>query len=247
MAYFLQANKSDFFLSRRVNGFHHFVFHGTGEFPGREFGSGRWHGPGATNDIREIMHIQRSGHVIPDVFSPRGGSLVVSPRVRKALTGLPGIQFHPVVFEHVADLPMPPLGQWPPKRLRELARSPYSAPVRSSKAKDDVFFQELMRHPDVPELRSRFDGYTQLLPAIGIELDDVHDWQKVDVYWGSYRTYYLNDPHINDFSRSVLDRYAICNVGGCVTVLSEAAFTAMAPFLDLEFYDIAALDLRPEL
>lgn len=54
----------------------------------------------------------RSGRFVPDVFGSSFTLLVVSPKVREALSSLPNIGFNEVVFEQLVDLPMPRLGDF---------------------------------------------------------------------------------------------------------------------------------------
>ena len=234
--YFLRANKITWILNKRVTGFHQFVFHGSGEYPGQEFGDD-WVAPSATNQVRELLHISRSGAIVPDIFAPRGAALVISPAVRSAVKHLAGIQFHQVVFEHVVDLPMPKLGVQPAGKLLERAKSAYYAPIRRSE-KEDPFRDELMRLPDLPQLREQFDDYVQLLPATLIERRDYTDAHRIGVSWGSYNSYSDGMETIR-YSAEILDDYAITDIGGCVFALTDEAFAAIAPFLNLDYYDIA--------
>ena len=240
-AYFVRAAKFSLGKGKRVSDYHHEIFHGMGTFHGREDDTD-WISPSATNEVRDVFHIWRSGTVVPSVFSPSFRTLVLSTAARKAIQGLTGLDFHPVVFEHVVDLAMPPLGSLSvPPYENESARELFDH-VRMK--------QWLFDQPDEPTLHSRFEGYSQMLMGTLIEVEqgltdlNLSDVERVEVNWGSYCEYTRSTVR---FSRQMLEEYSVYEPGGSIWVMSEDAFAAIAPFLDREFFDIAAIDLRPKV
>ena len=91
-AYFVRAAKFSLGKGKRVSDYHHGIFHGMGTFHGREDDTD-WISPSATNEVRDVFHIWRSGTVVPSVFSPSFGLLVLSTAARKAVQGLTGLAF----------------------------------------------------------------------------------------------------------------------------------------------------------
>lgn len=175
---------------------------------------------------RAPFHATRSGAFVPDVFCG-GLRLVVSPRVQAALAPLPGVQFEPVVFEHVVDLPMPALGDM----------SWYESPMFLKYDGDPVSWMRTMPHS--PRLAEKLEGYKRLNPVMYSyrkELDRPADTAMVRLCPSKFDQH--DDSYLCEISPTMIRKLNVLYYDGSLLVFSKPAFKAIAPYLDLEYYAI---------
>ena len=102
-------------VRKRTGGVHQGVYHGCGKYLGESWEkkrAGEWQRPALSNSNRERLRVSRSGQFVPQVWCPTAFDMVVSARVRNQLLDLQGIEFQPVVFEKLVDLPLPPIADF---------------------------------------------------------------------------------------------------------------------------------------
>lgn len=193
-----------------------------------------WRRPGITNKSRDVRHVTRSGAFVPHIFG--GLFLFVSPEVRKALSSLANIGFNKAVFEHLVDLPMPKLGD-------------FSWYDRDDTEKYDFLPDNYLGSlPHVPEFEKKTVGYCEVLPANFDEIADQYSDIKYMVPdFGSYPdvsdvgTHAYKGKEKLSVSKNMLAKYPIVRTNDFV--FRDDAFLKIAPFLDLDYYAIARLDL----
>jgi hypothetical protein len=155
--------------------------------------------------------------------------LIVSDELKKKIAGRPNTETLEVVFEKLVDQPMPPLGNfaWHDSVLGQRALDPAA---------------ELDELPDVIEYHSTIGQFWEVLPANLYELREMgSDVNEVDVNFGSYSDVMFQRVAV---SRSVLEIYPV--VWGDVLQVRGDMFAEIAPYLDLDYFDIARIDLDVE-
>ena len=227
--YFIRHQMLNHVVGKRVWPYHLRVFHGDLSYESRIRDDGqvdpKWRRPSLLNDSRELPHVTRSGEFVPEIFGM--SDLMISPKVHERIKSFPGIDFQSVVFETLVDAPMPPLGDF----SSILERNP------------DHVEEEYRSLPDVPRYHESIGTYRSILaPTIGELRETFPDTQEVSPVWGRY--FRASKLDRVSFSRSYFETGAIVR-GGSAWVLREDIFTAIAPFLDLDYYLIDHIDLDP--
>lgn len=214
--------------SNRVGPLHTDVFHGESYFTNKRRG---WKPPAASNDNREPLHIRRSGRFVPHVFSGYSFDLVISPKVRQALSSVPHIEFNEVVFEHLVDVAMPELGDF------------------SWFDRDDIYDynalpkEYLNAQPDVPGFHKAIGPYYQLLVPQILDVEEQYDdIETVPVNFGTY-THMMRPKEIKVSVNLLRTCPIILSKGhrGYCLLFRQDAFALIAPFLDLDYFAIAVL------
>jgi hypothetical protein len=152
--------------------------------------------------------------------------LIVSDALKKRMEGCANIETLEVVFEKLVDQPMPSLGDftWHEGRL---GLDPAA---------------ELDELPDLIECHSTIGQFWEVLPANLYELRNMaSDVNEVDVNFGSYSDVIFQRAAV---SRSLLEMYPV--VWADVLQMRGEMFAAIAPYLDLDYFDIARIDLDVE-
>jgi hypothetical protein len=223
-------------MNKRTTDFHRFVFHGWGYYHSAE-ADHRWRLPATTTSTRETYHVWRSGALCPPVFSPYAFTFLICREVREALMEFAGIEFtNNVEFEHVVDLPMPPVGTMP--------NPPYTKDSLTDLYDHVQFRQLLSGFADQPAMRTQFAGYSQWLFAWFRDLEaDYPDVDKIPISFGSC-TYPKESK--TAFSLRILDHHPVYLADSGVLVMPEPIFETIAPYLDPDYYDIALLNLSPK-
>ena len=236
-AYCLTLASDGYNINKRISCYHRHVFHGLEHYCGKE-NDVRFYGPSFTNSYREPIHIWRSGLITPQVFSPEAWTLIVSADVRLALKDFGGVGYGEIVIEHIVSLPMPEIGV--------LANPPYDNEESVKLGFVSTQMKQLMsRLEDQPDLHVQFSGHRHLLIANHIDVAErFPDSVKLEVNFGSFK---LDSPISVLFSMKMLEQFPIYHAGGCVYVLREDFYAALAPFLDLDYYDVAWIDLAPKV
>ncbi|MCA9082459.1 MAG: hypothetical protein KDA81_00320 [Planctomycetaceae bacterium] len=231
--YFLKVAHSSFARNWRVSEYHQFIFHGLEHYCGKEEDPQHLN-PRLTNNVRDRLHLWHSGHVVPDMFSPRAWTFLVSKDVQDAFSRFDGIGFTDITIEHIVDLPMPDLGVLPNPPFD--GTNPAAMFTRRAQ-------KELMAGmADQPELHYRFRDHRQLLMAAHIDLaDQLTDTERVDVNFGSFS--YLETVLL---SRELLQMYPIYSAGGCIYVVRDDFYAVLARFLEPDYYLTAWLDTTPQ-
>lgn len=218
-AYFLTEARSVSHFTFRTSGLHKYIYHGIRSYDGmHEQG---WERPYATNSNRQLIHIQRSRAFIPEVFSPWANELVVSRTVADKLRKFKALEFNDVIFEHLVELPMPPLGTDP---LPDVTH-------------EKAFYEELHKLEHVGNPLDT-DYLHVLMPANSSEYEDA---TRVKPDYG----YYHASTTSVSFSRSMMQETGLYYANSGHFVLSEDCFAVLAPFLNLDYYAVAALSLEP--
>ncbi|MEZ6147532.1 MAG: hypothetical protein R3B91_19330, partial [Planctomycetaceae bacterium] len=226
--------------SKRVSQYHSRVFHGLSHYVNRGVvPRWQWRSPAKTNTNRELVHVSRSGALVPDVFGARIFELIVSERVRKRLQNVPEIEFNPVVFERLVDVPMPPLGDFTWCELEPDGNSPDDP---ESKLNPDYEFTHL---PDIEEYHQTIGPYYSLLaPNIHDIIDEYNDTEEVMLHWGEY-----HKVGVGKSSKPV--SLSLKLLKQCPIIRSDAhifrddVFGLIAPFLDLDYYAVTMAHLGP--
>lgn len=219
--------------NKRIGILHSVVFHGLVSYSGREslpnLERFKWELPAIDNKNREPAHISRSGRFIPDVFGNWMGQLFVSEQVKNKCPDLPGIEFNPVEFELLVDLPMPAVGDlsWD----HDLS-TPYANP-RS----------KISQGSDVPEFHEHTPKYYTLLTHGQETVRGFVDPISISVDRPSYLRI---KPHLKSVtvSESFFEQYSALGTEATL-VLRDDAFAWLAPFLNLDYYYIAVINTQP--
>lgn len=228
--YLVQQNVADHDWTKRVSIYHASVFNGVFHYVGR--GQPGWRPPATTNSNREPAHISRSGRYVPPVFGDAIFDLVISATVRKRLAGLPNVEFNPVVFERLVDVPMPALGDftWANQDFDT------SAPDFESRQVNPDY--EITTLPDVPEFHRTIGPYYSLLTPNLYEVEQHYDDViEVTPQWGNYHES-SDEPDPVKLSEKLLGQSPIIRSRGAFA-FREDAFERIAPFLDLDYYAVA--------
>jgi len=204
----------------RVGALHETVYNGVTYYSDPSWGAARpRRDPGP-------YHVTRSGSFVPEVFYGMT-NFIVSPRVQRAFTGLSGIAFKPVVFEHLVDLPMPPLGDFSWFDTEECLR-----------LEGDT--DQLLRNlPHEPRFEKKVEGYMRIAaPQYEDILDKYADFKTVSVNRRDYADFIYRKPVNFRVSGTMLREHHIIwcyNDGAPFTILSVDAFKRIAPFLNRDF------------
>lgn len=211
-------------LSKRVTETHRCIFHGSHLFLG-EGQNPEWRNPALTNVNRERIHIFRSGTFVPPVFSPYVAILIVSAAVKARCEKLVGVEFQPVVFERLVEIPLPPLGQCD---LNDLIT-------------EQEMREKMEQMPDVQEFRESVGEYFYVLTAVLNHLNPrPDDVRKLEIGFGTYHYPCISLPKFS-VSLSLFEKYSIYASESGTFCFSEEAFAVFAPFLDLDYFKIGML------
>jgi hypothetical protein len=210
--------------NKRASSYHRIIYHGISSYqlPFSETGGP----PAATNSDRQHVHVVRSGRFVPPVFSPRTYELIVNDEIKRKLQVLPNVEFSEVVFEQLVDLSMPRWGdfsfeQWSMKEQVEL----------------HTYIKGL---PDRPEMHDTIGRYYTVLGANLAELrGEVNDLEEdVRLNFGTYWPSQQRETTL--MSRKALEKYPFARGG--THILRDDAFTIIAPYLDLDMFEIAVIN-----
>ncbi len=215
----------------RVTGLHDVVFHGACEWG---YADGSLPAP-LNQSTREEMEewfrtrrirLVRSGRFVPDVFSSTTNDLVVSPRVRQRLEPVVRAEFRHVACVHLCNLEMPALGDldpWDDSRFDD-------RPI-------DTTESFLRSFPHKTEFEKRLEGYTAVL-AVAYH-DVMHECDSSQEIAAEFANTDWEEKTI-DLSVPVVSKYGVTRVFDQY-VFSKRAMRAIAPYLDLDYYDIDEL------
>lgn len=205
--------------TKRAGEYHHRVFHGCGYYPGED--DANWQRPALSNRNRDPIHILRSGKCIPDVFFATAVDLIVSDAVRKEMETLKGVDFSPVVFERLAAISSPKLG------VEEDWHDSFS--TRTGHQRQIMFTDEY--NPD-----HSLDYYRVICHTSGGLAGDFK-FRKVYPITGSLYERSTTAPF---FCPNAMEQFDV--ISSPWKVLSENAYAALAPFLQLDFFRVAVFD-----
>lgn len=203
----------------RTCAYHSSIFHGIASQP--ETLDQMLLPPSLTNQNREPYRIRRSGRFVPRIWMA-SSSLIVADSVKQQLARLLNMDFLPVIFERLVDVPMPALGDF----------SWYERITYPPEPEPDY---ELKTSPDVPAFHQTIGRFWEVLSANLYELDSrPNDAKPVEVDFGSYAV----KPNENVLvSLSLLQKYPVVWSG--ITQVREDVFAIIAPFLDIDYFNIA--------
>lgn len=231
--YFISATRLQSSTVRKRTGrAHQGVYHGCGKYLGESWEkkrTGEWQRPALSNSNRERLHVSRSGQFVPQVWCPTAFDMVVSAKVKKQLLELQGIEFQPVVFEKLVDLPLPPIA--------DFSEDPDGLYCMNNTE------EKIASLPDIPRYHVDIGEYSKLLmPQYYDVRASIEDERPVDLQFGRYHTHYSTTTPL---SLALLGRHAMYQVGN-LFCLTEQAFEVLAPSLDLEYFLIDFLNLLPK-
>lgn len=223
--YFI-AKQADAPPSTRVTVQHLVIFHGVGTYPDRN--SPDWVRPSPRNTSRGPLHIIRSGRYVPPVFAPTAIDFAINDSVRRKLVKhVKTIEFGEVVFEHLVDVEMMPLGA-------------SSIDGEATRVSTDT----LLMSEDVAEFHETVGRYSTILAPSpsSPEYSDVDDYQEVDgPIWGSC---FSRLPGRGcRVSTTLLKEYGLHLAPGAGIAMREDVFEIIIPFVDLDCFKIAFSDL----
>ena len=225
MIYFLKKTVGTPDVSYRITPLHQEVFHGQGYYPMasrslEEFAPI----PGVTNSYREHLHITRSGVFVPQMFKA-GWSLVVSQEIYNRIKGIDGIIGEQVIFEKLVDLPMP--------RIGDMSWYGASRKYAEPNPKHEYSYLE-----DVPELHRRVGVYYEILRAIPGDFRMRGREIRVETSFGRYHD--RERPRMVDVYVDHITRYPF--IGSSVWTIRQDLFQELAPYIDLDYFAIDAID-----
>lgn len=216
--------------THRNSVYHASVFNGVIHHVGRD--QPGWSPPATTNSNRQPAHISRSGRFVPPVFGDAIYDVIVSEAVRQRLAKLANVEFNPVVFERLVDVPMPALGDF---TWADQERDHSAPDYETRQLNPDYEFTAL---PDVPEFhRSIGKYYSLVVPALYEVEDHYSDIMEVMPDWGSYHD--AREPEPVKLSEKLLSQSPI--ILSDTFAFREDAFALIAPYLDLDYYAIAVV------
>lgn len=131
------------------------------------------------------------------------------------------MDFNPVVFEHLVDLPLPPIGENPCPKIT-----------------NEISFSELI-HSKPPSTVTMGD-YLQVLMPVHIEVQDSYPAEQIKPEFGNYHSGRRTVP----FSKELVSEFGMYYCGSGYFVFSEECFGIIARYLDLDYYAIAKHDLQ---
>lgn len=209
-------------VRKRTGGVHQGAYHGCSKYLGESWEkkrAGEWQRPALSNSNRERLHVSRSGRFVPAVWCPNSFDMVVSATVRQRLLELPGIEFQPVVFEKLVDLPLPPIA--------DFSEDPDGLYCHTNTEEKIASLPDIARyHDDIGEY------FKLLMPEYYDVGDSIKDEKIVDLQFGGYHTHYSTTVPL---SVALLERHAMYREGRTFC-LTEQAFEMLAPFLDVEYF-----------
>ena len=217
--------------SRRTGPFHEIVFHGAGYYVTYQqnwdlYAEGKWNFPAVTNNIREPLHVIRSGRFLPSVCMPDGTDIAVNEKVKNELAAeFPQMKFLEVVFEKIVDIKLPAIGDF-----SWFEHAPFE---KYPDARD--FLNALYK--ESAELRRKVGKYYTILPANFKEVRSKYKTKKYPYLFGTYYGYSWETEYI-ELSRKMLDDYLVIRYPIPV-VVHERVFSVLAPYIDLDYFEIA--------
>lgn len=212
----------------RVGPMHSSVFHGAGHFPKTDSDEDLLT-PSVTNENREMIHITRSHAIFPDVFFA-GPDLIVSEKVAEKICGFKGVGLNLAYLEKLVDVAMPPFGDfsWLDRDDLHLYEGDSLNYLRSRPASDPV-------DKVVPKY------FHVLVPSRFTTPKEYNDIRKITVNYGSCsRKSRLIETEV---SPGMMEDYSMLRIEGIC--MKEEVFEAIAPFLDLDFINIARANTEP--
>lgn len=217
--YFIESMNPIHTLSWRTCSYHSSIFHGLLSRP--ETRRTKIQPPSITNQNRESPHVRRSGRYVPKIWMA-SLSLIVAECVKGPLARLPNTAFLPVAFDQLIDIPMPSLGDF--SWFERITTPPGPEPEH-----------ELEAGLDVPAFHQSIGHYWEVLSANLYELDSKPaDAKRVKINFGSYAGVPAKSALV---SPSLLKKYPF--VWSDIFQIREDAFAIVAPFIDLDFFNIA--------
>jgi len=185
-----------------------------------------YHGIGRFEDHNHDgpLHITRSGAFIPDCFVVKG-RIVVSQRVADHLQHKLGVGSEGVVIERLVQLEMPAVADFRHEGRFESARECFAAMNDVAESANPVGSHVALKCPHLSDVVGRYE-----------------DVEEITLDWGSYRY-----PARNRFTRTIqvaetmLQEHPIL-LGPCF-LLPEDAFAVLAPYLDLDFFAVAVIQV----
>ncbi len=221
--YFLREHSSNHTVSFRTCPYHDAVFHGVCTERGSSFPPTP--PPALNNSSREQLHVRRSGRFVPKIWMSLA-ALVVSDEIKQSLSRLAGTEFLPVVFERLVDVPMPSLGDF--SWYQRITYPPGPEPA-----------YELETLPDIPEFHQNIGPYWEVLASnIYIPKRRPADAQRLELNFGSFSTTTVEPVLV---SPSALAKHPF--VWGDILQLRKDAFEIIAPYIELDYLDVAWIDL----
>ena len=217
-------------VRKRIGDYHKALYHGCGHYVGdstHKIGDGKWQRPALSNSNRERLHVSRSGRFVPQVCCPISMDMVVSSAIKRQLSELPGIEFQPVVFERLVDLPLPPISDTSNETEERLYCITHMEEKIVSMPNIDAY------HQNIGEF------FSILMPQYYAVSDTVQDGRPLELQIGNYFTSESNN---EEFSVALLERHAMYRVGR-IFCLTERAFEVLAPWLDRDYFMIDVLSL----
>ncbi|MBL8817852.1 MAG: hypothetical protein JNL58_17635 [Planctomyces sp.] len=216
-------------VRKRVSDFHQCVYHGCCKYLGESYEkerTGEWKRPALSNSNRERLHVSRSGRFVPPVSCPNSVEIVVSSAVKQRLSKLQGIEFQPVVFERLVDIPLPPIGDASDEAQGLYARTELA--------------EKIAALPNIETYHREIGQYFKILmPQYYDVSDSIDDERPVELQFGRY--YGRSSPTI-PFSVNLLRRHAMYRQG-TTFCLTEEAFELLSPSLDLDYFLIDMFSL----
>lgn len=197
----------------RIDAFHADMFHGLASRNGCESPHNEFYD--VTSKLLFPLDIERNGVRIPDITRP-AENLVVSHRVRERLKGLPGIAFYQVRFLKLFHYPWK-VGDF----------SHYNRPGEQLDMTHWEFFETL---PDVPEYHRGIEPYYELLNQSPVTIRTRYAFsESSDILMSGF-----------PFSPRILRESSVLDAErGCY--LTQEVYTALAPYLDKDFYECREL------
>jgi hypothetical protein len=168
------------------------------------------------------LPIIRNGWRIPDVFMPTG-HIVVSERVRKVLRSVREFDYRPV-------------------RFVKLINTPYAAGDFSYSAGYQGIFDPTRLYETLPDdirLHEGIDSFFEIvLPYVRRVNGPLNDGQAVVKLKVPFVPFSSSN---HEVSQRLIEAWPILDAG--YFIFSQAAFDAIAPFLDRDYYQIVEFDI----
>jgi hypothetical protein len=166
---------------------------------------------------------------IPEVFSPMN-SLVVSRRVRDALGELPFVEYRPVTFTELVDVPVPPLGDM------SWTNDPAMKKAARSKEWPSTLFDHL---PEASPERCRTvgDHYEMVVPRLKEAVAEFPEAREIIIP----EPYTIDKQNKLRVCPALLEKYPVFWWGQ--TVFAEWAFRPLEPFLDRGYAEVVEFEV----
>lgn len=207
-----------------ISSIHSTFFHGYGSRSGKKYPAGEC--AYSTNDVRDSLHIVRSGKVIPPITSP-AASLVFTAAVVEAVQEVPHCEFLETTLAKV-------VGKW----ISKGDMSFYKKALTRKWAEDEDGYLDHL--PSAEELLLRAPTMMEfIVPKLIDVAREFSDLKTIRFYLGEHP---YGDEKDFALSRSLMEKYPVVRLAS-VSLFRSDIFQRIAHFINCDFYNVCTRDV----